>query len=569
MTLLQWLKDAPERLVLHGFRTRNFIALLGVKDAVGLAPLLEQDDAEQPYRDVYGLHNLRWVLFTPQRKNGSVAPVDGAEAQALVLSLIFDGNLRDILPALLARAGERVRAILAHCIGFGPGVDVIRYLQARETPSRYLFRDLGPLVVGDPKLLPWQRPHFAPEPDATRYEIEEARAAQLRFEQLYARHAGAPAAELRRAFCETFGGDAFPLPLTRFERQRSDEASWTRRMVDVSRKLQERTERRLGDGQVRRGAHAKAHGLIHASFEVLPVEKHLRLGLFSQPGRYPALLRPSNGSSDVQADHVRAPRGLSLRVQLPPDLRLAGRVPEPVLPGPIPTAQDFVLMNQPVFVAPDVRRFAMWFKNADLQEPLPVALGALGMLATPGGLREAALLLRTITTRLSHPLATTFHSVTPYLLGSSQVVKYCVEPLEPERLAGDDNPADPDALQASLRASLKRGSIVLRFSLYVLRVDTTPAGLSSVVDAVEDATVDIRRLGARKVHVANIHIGPQDPASAELLQAAEELQFNPWNALVEHRPLGSLNRARLVAYRASQHLRRAAQAANTVARAAE
>jgi len=62
-------------------------------------------------------------------------------------------------------------------------------------------------------------------------------------------------------------------------------------------------------------------------------------------------------------------------------------------------------------------------------------------------------------------------------------------------------------------------------------------------------------LGAEKVHVANVVIGPQDPTSLERMQLAELARFNPWNALRQHRPVGSLNRARLAAYRASQRYR--------------
>ena len=41
-------------------------------------------------------------------------------------------------------------------------------------------------------------------------------------------------------------------------------------MVQVSRSLQRRTAREKNDGVIRRGAHAKGHGLLNASFVVVP-----------------------------------------------------------------------------------------------------------------------------------------------------------------------------------------------------------------------------------------------------------------------------------------------------------
>ena len=57
--------------------------------------------------------------------------------------------------------------------------------------------------------------------------------------------------------------------------------------------------------------------------------------------------------------------------------------------------------------------------------------------------------------------------------------------------------------------------------------------------------------------VATITIPPQDIDSAERRALCEDLIFSPWHGLVEHRPLGGINRLRREVYLASARLRHA------------
>jgi hypothetical protein len=224
--------------------------------------------------------------------------------------------------------------------------------------------------------------------------------------------------------------------------------------------------------------------------------------------------------------------------------------------------QDFILMNQPVFFAPDVASATLWFKTARLGSPASKALGMLALAFRRGGFRQAALLARTVFTRLSHPFGAEFHSTTPYKLGDRHVAKYSLKAKEPERFRGPRADADPDALNTALRDSLRERAIELQFFVHVFHMDAIPEGLGSLSEAIEDATIDWRQRGARTLHVANIRIPVQDPATLERMAQAQAIAFNPWNALVEHRPLGSLNRARWAVYRASQSHRAAASGGN-------
>lgn len=142
-------------------------------------------------------------------------------------------------------------------------------------------------------------------------------------------------------------------------------------------------------GRAVRAVHAKAHGILEGTFtvaEALPPE--LAQGLFATPGSYRVYLRISTNPGDILDDAVALPRGLALKV-----LDVAGER----LPGAQGSTQDFIMVNGPVFTAPDAKKFAgslkLLAKTTDRAEGAKVlaskilqavnaTLGAVGMEST-------------------------------------------------------------------------------------------------------------------------------------------------------------------------------------------
>jgi hypothetical protein len=261
----------------------------------------------------------------------------------------------------------------------------------------------------------------------------------------------------------------------------------------------------------------------------------------------------SNGSEHLLGDRRPDARGLAVSVDLSGDSEL--ETEEFLLPPDAAGArQDFILFTHPTFFATDVRRFVTLASIASAP-PRERVLPGLGFLASSAGLfRELPALVSALSRRVVHPLAATFHSATPYRLGPNSVVKYSVEPSDPGRCAELRLGAEPDFLRRVLAASLEQGPIEVDFYAYAFEANQVPAGLASLTDAVEDATRNFEKLGAHKIRLATILIGDR-PAETELTHDSENWSFNPWNGLVAHRPLGSLNRARLLAYRDSAAFR--------------
>jgi hypothetical protein len=569
VNVLRFLNDQLDRYAAGALSVHPFVALFAVEDArvADLRAELAGQDENTPYRGVSGLHTLRWIAVAPTKKGDEKDAA--ASGILLVLYIVHDGDVDDLLPLLARRAGAAVESVLRFTRQY-PAADggadgnpfIARlpdFLKKNRLPDGFFYRDLGPLEVPDAD------PTFVG--DGTVAEIEDALEVQRSFEDFYAKHGQEePPAALRAHFVSELARHRSPLPLTPLERAVPGEARWIRRVVEVSKRLQERMETTFTPATQHRGAHVKGHGLIKATFRVAPFaaeDAAFAVGVFATPGtQYEATIRPSNGFHRTKADEDRDTRGLAISLRLPPtsESRSASN------PNERQPRQDFLLISHPSFFAPDIRQFTTLMSIFTSGSTLTQGLRAAAFVLGSGSFKPVRIVFQTIRKRLRHPLASTFYSATPYRLGERGVAKYSVEPADQGallRFAGDAS--KPDFLRDALRDSLQAGPIELEFYLHVHAVD--PAGdLSAIRDWVEDASLDWTKAGkgrpaARRIHAGTLRIEQgEDPTNASEMQSAEERTFNPWNALEEHRPLGSINRARWFIYRDSQKNRAAAGA---------
>jgi hypothetical protein len=541
---------AVRRFVWGGLCLQEFTAFLGVRDPELLGQLLAKDDGRADrYAPILGVQNLRWVLFQPT-VDANTRVANPHEPYALVLSFTFEGELEDVLAELAER--QSVREILATCHEFDVRTDPCPFLTSARVRSGFMYRDIGPVHEPD------EGPGGSYPLDATRSEMEDACARQGEFEQFYSQHANATPADRLAAFLALFGERSFPLPLTEFERPQPDEYRWVKRASDLSVRLQARYGR-LGLRRRRRGAHAKAHGFLHGTFTVEVVPEEYRVGLFSQPGAtYDVRLRPSNGYPMVEGDAKGDARGLAMSVMLPGDRFNASKFLLKDRLG----RQDFILFNQPVFFASDIREFTVLLSIMSSTSKLRMAFRFLAYTLVWRRFRPMWLLGRTLSGAVAHPLKPVFHSATPYLLGDLHIVKYSVEPEDPRVFDVYKVGEERDFLARTLSLSLGDSPIKLKLYLHVRKL---AADRESMKNDVEDATVDWDARGEEKIHAATITLGPQEPTTDDRMTEAEGWLFNPWNALSAHRPLGSLNRGRLSIYRDSQTYRAAPSQAPTPA----
>jgi hypothetical protein len=73
---------------------------------------------------------------------------------------------------------------------------------------------------------------------------------------------------------------------------------------------------------------------------------------------------------------------------------------------------------------------------------------------------------------------------------------------------------------------------------------------------IEDASVEWHERDSPYRRVARIRIPMQTVEEGNRSESCEQMAFNPWHAIADHRPLGDFNRARREIYSAMAAFRR-------------
>jgi hypothetical protein len=468
-----------------------------------LMSALERFAATRELASIPGLLSARWSLLA------------GTKAR-LWFAFSCDGNVLDLLEELGGSALPALDAVLAQCEGFPDRGDNARW--------HAFFRK--------------HRIHNTrPFSSAGSYEVSEERSAVP------------------------------PLELTEFERALDHEAE----VLHASMRCHRARARRDARARHRtrkapnglRGVHAKHHGLIKAQFRVCSdVPPELRHGVLNPGAQYEAWVRVSNGDPTSRPDWLPDVRGFAIKllgIQGAPLFDL--KIPDGIA-VPEGRTQDFALVTHPTFFIRNARDYLLLRSLLDARPDHPMewlellAGFSVFWLRRP---RELSILTRTLLRWCRHPLLLEYHSLAAFLLGPKNTVKWSLRP----------TPATARALVSESLVTRLRGFITapnhylkhaLQRSLDAL--NDTPLEFEVAVHVpgeaplpVEDPTTDWRKLGARRVVVATLIIATQNAISPERLANAQTMVMSPWHSLAAHRPLGSLNRARLGAYLASSQER--------------
>ncbi|GJE36759.1 catalase family protein [Methylobacterium persicinum] len=303
-------------------------------------------------------------------------------------------------------------------------------------------------------------------------------------------------------------------------------------------------------GHAVRSVHAKAHGILEGTLRIaegLPPE--LAQGLFATPGEHKVFMRLSTNAGDILPDSVSLPRGLALKVL---------DVPGERLPDAEGTTQNFIMVNGPVFQAPDAGKFLGSLKllagTTDRAEGLKVfgstvlrgvnkALQAVGIesptIASLGGAPNV------------DPLGETYYSVTPFRYGD-YIAKFSLAPVSPglTALTGTEIDASgrPNAIRETVQGEMAGLEAVWEFRVQLCR--------DLARQPVEDPTVAWDEEEAPFQRVATVTVHPQDSWDPARVDAVDEhMRFSVWTGLSAHRPLGNINRARNAPYRHSAEFR--------------
>lgn len=303
-------------------------------------------------------------------------------------------------------------------------------------------------------------------------------------------------------------------------------------------------------GHAVRAVHAKAHGLLEGTLRIadgLPPE--FAQGMFARPGEHRAILRLSTNAGDILPDVIGLPRGIALKVFDVEGERLAEAEG---------TAQDFVMVNGPVFQAKTADQFLgglkLLAKTTDRIEGTKKAVSVLarGVDAVLGVVGVHSSTLRSFGSAPNvDPLGETYYSVTPFRYGE-HIAKFSLVPVSSDlkRLTGTriDARDRPDAIREKVRREMAAIT-----GVWALRVQLCR---DPQKQPIEDPTVEWKEADSPFETVATLQVGPQDSwADDKVRTVDEQMRFSVWTGLAAHQPLGNINRARKDTYRHSADFR--------------
>ena len=300
-----------------------------------------------------------------------------------------------------------------------------------------------------------------------------------------------------------------------------------------------------------RDAHAKSHGVLvgHVTvYDDLPA--HLAQGVFANPATYPVVIRLSSAFGDIHSDKVPVARGMAIKM-----LGVAGHQFLPNRNGA--TTQDLLLVNHPVIAFGHAAAYLKTQKLLEKHMDDPdTTMRIMAALARGGSKALHAFgienpTIDTVGMPNNHILGETFFSMAALRYGD-YVAKLCATPL-----SNNVKALTGQLIDSSGGDSVLRDRVVDFFknqgAQYELRAQLC-TNLEKM--PIEDASIDWAQALSPYQPVARLTIPPQDAYSpARRVFADDVLSFNPWHCIDEHRPLGSIMRARIKAYEASSAFR--------------
>lgn len=329
-----------------------------------------------------------------------------------------------------------------------------------------------------------------------------------------------------------------------------DEEDRARRFLTVIHGQQAAVARERRE-PLRRGFHAKLHAGFLARFQVLPdLPECARHGVFSEPREYDAAVRFSNGDFRINEDSHKEPRGIGIKlVGVPgPGLREGQEGPAGQEDA---VTQDFLATSHSITsTVRNARQFMAFIEATDGD-----SVNLIQLARSVGTVEAARIVARAIATvrfsRVRSMATERYHGTAPIQMGP-YAVKYIVQPApgteRPPRCRG----ASPDFLREELAERLRRGDLLFDFLVqFFVDERRTP---------IEDTSVRWNRRASPPLKVARLRIPSCDLNECAVRQQSdriERLAFSPWHALEAHRPLGSIMRARRIAYPASARFREA------------
>lgn len=316
--------------------------------------------------------------------------------------------------------------------------------------------------------------------------------------------------------------------------------------LDTTKDVLKAQTRQLVDGHSLRVFHAKQHGCLTGTLNILndrpgDPERRTFNGIFdpahSGKQSYQVLVRFSNGLGVIQHDKEPDVRGIALKLLgvYNHDTKQEQSV-------------DFTMTNSPIPAGRDLREFAAFMSDVSRLGPTAGTSffaathyrAGRGLLRTTGILGYNVLSLAGLQFWGGHA----------YLLGPDQAMKLNLRPEEFGAQTEDQVKQWGDNyLRRDLAKRLKRPGVPLKYLLQV-QLEKDPHSTP-----IEDNLTEWTEAASKSIPVAELVFDEQsiDPSLTPAKEAlCNSVTFTPGHYVPEHRPLSNMGRGRIFAYKASQ-----------------
>ena len=195
--------------------------------------------------------------------------------------------------------------------------------------------------------------------------------------------------------------------------------------------------------------------------------------------------------------------------------------------------QDFTGISAPTFTTPNI------IENLKLQRQVFEGTPLFYFINPFDSHYLDAIMQSLYSKTQTSPLEVQYFSCVAYLLGEGQAIHYSIKPCSDEKTRIPGKPS-ANYLREAMVKTLSTKAVIFDF---MIQVQTDAYRMP-----IENASVEWPEKLSPFIPVARLRLPVQKFDSKSQLAFAENLSYNPWHCLADHRPLGNQNRARKSIY---------------------
>lgn len=290
--------------------------------------------------------------------------------------------------------------------------------------------------------------------------------------------------------------------------------------------LKDKLDKDYDRGNFKRGAHPKNLGLLKAYLKIdNNLDEDLTTSLVKPGAIYPCLIRFSSGGNKIKSDRSKDIRGMAIKVLGVKGKRFGNKENN---------TNDFIMLTIPTMPIGTLSLFRDSIKYM-VKKKNPIAY--IYVLMKKKKLYILKDLMKYRKNQTS-PLDVNYYSTTPYVYGN-KIVKLSVAPKSNYK-SKKPNKLNSNYLTYNMQKHLMNNEAKFDF---LIQIRTNKKDMP-----INDASIKWNENESPFIKIGEVYIPNQIFTNEERNKLSETLSFSPGNCLIDHRPVGDINLARVKIY---------------------